>query len=133
MAITVTPRFRPTRTERLKKEPKRAREGNDEKHLANIRLLPCCVCGNPPPNTVHHLKQTGQRGMGMRSPDRFGVPMCFMAGQNCHEQIERIGSKYELEWFRKRGIEALDLAGSLWANKHSLDAMRAILRAYRGA
>lgn len=129
--MQVTPRFRPSRSERLKKEPKRKREGNDGAYLAKLRGLRCCICGNPPPNTVHHLKATGQRGIGMRSPDKFGVPMCFLQGENCHEQIERVGSKNELAWFKRRGIDAIDLAGALWANRDSLERMRAVLEAHR--
>jgi hypothetical protein len=52
-------------------------------------------------------------------------------GEDCHTQIERAGSKNELKWFADRGIQALDLAGALWSNKHSLEAMMSVLQAHR--
>lgn len=101
---------------------------DSEAYLANLRQLPCVVCGNPAPNTVHHLKATGRRGIGLKSPDRYGLPMCwFPAGEHCHNQIEAIGSKHELEWLAERGIEALDLCDRLWTVRNSLAAMRLVL------
>ncbi len=128
--------FRPSRSERAKGKPKREREGNDEAYLSLLRQLPCCICGHTPAGTVHHLKQgTGTRGTNMRSTDRFGLPMCKFGfssgGQDCHSQVERIGSRKEQAWFRERGIDCLDLAGALWSNKHSLEAMMSVLQAHR--
>ena len=132
---TVIANFRPSRSERAKGKPKKEREGNDEAYLSLLRQLPCCICGHTPAGTVHHLKQgTGTRGMGMRSTDRYGLPMCMAGfssgGQNCHGEIEAAGSKNEAAWFAERGIDALDLAAALWSNKHSLDAMWGVLMAH---
>jgi hypothetical protein len=67
----------------------------------------------------------------MRSPDKFGLPMCwFPNGNDCHGQIERIGSRKELAWFKQRGIDAIDLAGALWSNRHSLEVMQRVLEAH---
>lgn len=87
------------------------RDGNSKAHAELIRKLPCCVCPKTPGGQIHHIKATGLRGAGMRSPDKCGVPMC----PECHLQgVERAGSKNELAWFSKRGIEALELAAALW-------------------
>lgn len=100
------------------------REGNSKAHAALIRKLPCCVCPTTPGGQIHHLKATGLRGAGMRSPDKCGVPMCAQ----CHlEGVERAGSKNEIAWFQKRGIEALDLAAALWAATGDLPRMTAIV------
>lgn len=109
------------------------REGNSYAHQALIRKLPCCTCSKMPGGTIHHLKATGLRGMGRRSPDRYGVPMCA----DCHlNGVERAGSKNELDWFRKRGVEALDLASALWGATGDLPKMTKIVIAHtheRGA
>jgi hypothetical protein len=58
--------------------------------------------------------------------------MCwFPNGKNCHGEIERLGSRKELAWFKQRGIDAIDLAGGLWSNRHSLEAMQRVLAAHR--
>lgn len=127
--------FKPSRSERLKakrnRDPRADRDGNSETHLAAIRKLPCCI---PTCNVVgcdvHHLKMTGtqDRGMALRAPDRFGVPMC----RDHHEQVERIGSKNEASWFEKRGIDSIDLAGALWAASSDAAAMTKIVLAHKG-
>lgn len=100
------------------------RDGNSQRHLELIRKLPCCVCPRVPGGEAHHLKATGLRGMGMRSPDKCAVPMCHQ----CHvEGVERAGSKNELAWFEKRGIEALELAAALWGATGDLPRMTKIV------
>lgn len=124
--------FKPPRSERKHKNS--ARDGEDKVYLSRLRQLPCVICGNPAPNTVHHLKQTGHRGVALRSPDKFGLPMCMtgFAGTNdCHGQVERIGSRNELAWFRARGIDAIDLCYALWSSKHSVSAMKKVLLAHK--
>lgn len=125
--------FKPPISERMKRKPKRERDGDDEAYLAKLRQLPCVVCGNPAPNTVHHLRRTGQSGMGLRSPDKFALPMCmegFSGKTDCHGQVQR-KSKYELEWFKRHGIDALALCYALWGSKHSVEAMQKVLMAHK--
>lgn len=111
--------------------PAEKREGRDEAYLAKVRQLPCCICGFTGPVTVHHLKSTGQRGGAMKSPDRFGLPLCqFPHGQDCHGEIEAAGSKNERKWFKDRGIEPLALAAALYAARLSVEGMRRILLAH---
>lgn len=99
------------------------RDGNSLAHAALIRKLPCCICPRTPGGQIHHLKATGLRGAGMKSPDKCGVPMC----DECHLQgVERAGSKNELAWFSKRGIEALELAAALWNATGDLPKMMKI-------
>lgn len=117
-------RSKTVRAEEQSRDDHDDREGNSKKHLDLIRKLPCCTCPKTPGGQAHHIKTSGQRGMGMRSPDRFAVPMC----PECHLQgVERAGSKNEIAWFRKRGIEALDLAVALWTATGSLPQMTKIV------
>lgn len=113
------------------RKPKRRREGDDIRYRRAIKQLPCCVCFNPPPNDPHHLKRgTNDRGMGMRSSDRWAVPLCrFPAKNNCHDKVE---VSDELDWFFKRGIrDPLDLANRMWAawnREHSIEALLFAMR-----
>lgn len=53
----------------------------DPKFLAEIRKLPCVVCGKAPPSTVSHIKTRGSGG----GDDWFNcVPKCF----RCHRDWE---------------------------------------------
>lgn len=127
------PNFKRPRSERLAekvRDDNDDREGNSTKHLGLIRKLPCCVCSKMPAGEAHHLKATGLRGMGMRSPDRFAVPMCHEDHIN---GVERAGSKNELDWFAKRGVAALDLAAALWNATGDLPKMTKIVIAHKRA
>ncbi len=57
------------------------RDGNDEKHLALVRQLPCCIpgCRRGPPNDPHHLKHgpaKPERAYGRKATDRRVIPAC---------------------------------------------------------
>lgn len=111
-----------------KKERKAdSRHGMSEDHLALIRKLPCCITGRVPAGEAHHLKATGERGMGLRSTDRWAVPMAH----DSHMEVERAGSRNELGWFKARGIDAIDLATSLWLATGDLPKMTKIVIAHR--
>lgn len=87
------------------------RPGMSEPHLACVRQLPCCICAAPGPNDPHHLMATGERGMAMKSPDRWAVPMC----RKHHDEVQTCGTKNELRWFAERGIaDVLMFATHLW-------------------
>jgi hypothetical protein len=109
--------WKPKRAERLKAKQSPADKrkklpGNSEKHLAALRLLPCCIPGcTVVGSEVHHLKSGGHRGAGMKAPDRLGVPLCHEHHIN---GVERVGAKNELSWFAKFGVEPLELAAALW-------------------
>ena len=77
-------------------------------HLAFVRKKPCCVCGNECGNHAHHLRIN--HGMGMKASDEWTVPLC----PNCHlygpDAVHRYGSKLELDWFLRHGVDAKALA-----------------------
>ena len=109
-----------------KREP---REGNSPAHLACIRKLPCCLCGAQPADP-HHLMQTGERGMGMRSPDRYAIPLC----RHHHDALHSNGSKNEETFLAEQGIDGRALAAALWRLTGDIEAMhRAVFRAWQGA
>ena len=61
------------------------REGNSGAHLEAIRQLPCCVYSTPGPSDPHHLMRTdlGSRGIGMRAPDKWAIPL----GRKAHDEL----------------------------------------------
>lgn len=125
--------FRPTLRERLAAKGNSSwrddRPGMSEEHLALIRQMPCAVCLTMPAGEAHHLKQgTGERGMAIRSSDRWAVPLCPAD----HGEVERAGSRNETTWFAGRGItDALELAAALWRVSGDLPRMIAALMAHR--
>lgn len=107
-----------------KKRKKKKRAGMDPKHLEFIRRLPCCICGYEPVE-AHHLKfGTGERGMGMRSTDKWAVPLCHEHHIN---GVERFGSKMEASWFKAKGVNPLNLAKDLWGATGDIEAMWKII------
>jgi hypothetical protein len=122
------PFFKPPRAPKVKKKSAAdKRDGQSERHLELIRQLPCCCCGQAG-GEAHHLKLgTGERGMGLRSTDKWTVPMCNWE----HGEVERAGSKNEWKWFERRGIACLDLAAGLWAVTGNLEAMALVMQAHR--
>lgn len=129
------PNFKPSLRERARKKPslQERREGNCEQHASLIRALPCCVTGITPAGTIHHLKSgpaSKERGMGMKAPDWWGVPLCEDAHLN---GVERVGTRNEFSWFQAHGIaDVYELAAALWSNTGDVDRMAKIVRAHMG-
>jgi len=122
------PNFKVRKPKEKKKSAAEKREGMSEKHLALIRQLPCCVCGRAG-GEAHHCKYgTGERGMGLRSTDKFAIPLC---NEDHINGVERVGSRNEHAWFVKRGVNPLDLAAGLWSVTGDLETMKRVLAAHR--
>lgn len=119
--------------ERGPKKPKKAtwrdeRPGMSEAHLAMLRNMPCVVCHKAPAGTVHHLKAgTGERGMGVKSTDRWTLPMCF----DDHETVERVGTRNENNHFRGLGIDSFTLAIALWGARGDEALIRKLILEHR--
>lgn len=104
------------------------RGGMSRKHLANLRHQPCVACFKEPAGTVHHLKsETGERGMGLRSTDKWGLPMCPI----CHEDIERSGTKNERAVFLGWGVDPHALAAQLWDVRDEPYRMKGLIMRHR--
>lgn len=126
--------FKPSRSvrekaRRTKPSAAEKRDGNCEKHLAALRKCPCVATLRMPAGEVHHLKQgTGERGAGMRSTDRWGIPL----SRTAHEEVERAGSRNEPAMLAKWGIDdALQLASDLWRASPDVPTMTRIIYAHR--
>ena len=103
----------------------------DEAHLANIRKCPCCVCRKMPAGEAHHLQSSGERGMSLRTTDKWTVPLCTTHHTGA-DGVHLVGSKREAEWFETRGIDAVWLASALWKTRGDLAAMVNIVLTHAG-
>jgi hypothetical protein len=120
--------FKASKPERRQSKWRDRRPGMSVSHCELVRLCPCAACLLTPAGTVHHIKSgTGERGIGVRSTDRWGVPLC----PRCHEEIERIGSRHEPAHFvTVWKIDPHSLARSLWASTGDLAQMTRITIAH---
>lgn len=112
-----------------KKNWRSSRPGMSEDHLSLIRQLPCCRCGSSPPSDPHHLKSglSGERGMALKATDRWTVPLC----RSCHDELERLGTRRERDWFESFGIVPHYLAEGLWKMSGNLERMRLVIQAHK--
>lgn len=123
--------FKPTRgqrekAKRTKQSAAERRPGMSEDHLACIRKLPCLACYPfiKTAGEAHHLKMTGDRGMGLRSQDKDAVPLC----RTHHDEVERAGAKNEAAKMRSWDIkDPLQLASDLWKATGDVGRMTRIL------
>lgn len=119
--------FKPPKNPNKPRVDKRAEwPGNSKEHLKLIRRLPSCISGERPCDP-HHLKIKEERGVGMRSRDKWAVPLT----RDEHDHLEAQGSRNELRWFKKHGIEnPYELANALWKASPNLETMTKIVEAY---
>lgn len=124
--------FKVVRTAKKPRKRPRARDrrpGMSKPHTAIIRSLPCIISGIMPAGQAHHLKGTGERGMGLRSTDQWTLPLAH----GPHMALESEGSKNELQWFADRGIpDPHAVAQMLWAASPDDAAMTRIVIENRG-
>jgi hypothetical protein len=102
----------------LAKPTPKERPGMDKNHLANVRQLPCCVCGRSGGTMhPHHLLRTGEHGMGRKSSDRWCIPLDPV----CHRALHDAGN--EEDYLMRNGVDGRALASSLWACRDKPDAL----------
>ena len=125
--------FRPESKAAARKSAQQRREGNDEAHAALLRLLPCCVTGETPARTIHHLKggpAASERGVGMKATHKWGLPLSYEA----HILgVEKVATRHEHAFFRENGVDdPYELATALWQATGDLERMRKVLQAHVG-
>lgn len=122
--MALPPRIPKTLPQIGRTKPPRA--GMSREHLAWIRRLPCACCGARfmVGNHAHHLLRTGERGMGLKSPDRYAIPLCVTHHQGIHAAGDEEG------YLRRWGIDGRALADRLWrVSGDDAQGERAIARA----
>jgi hypothetical protein len=99
----------------------------DEAHLAFIRTLRCCLCGNPNPDPAHIRSANpiyGKRETGgaEKASDKWTVPLCRVH----HEEQHKAGN--ELLWWVSKGIDPFGLALALHSASGDDEICDGILR-----
>ncbi|WP_096910999.1 MULTISPECIES: DUF968 domain-containing protein [Acinetobacter] len=72
----------------------------DLKRLAEIRKLPCVVCGRSPVDAAHSNQSSHGKGMGLKACDSKTIPLC----RNHHveyDQFQRMNRSESVAWFDK--------------------------------
>ena len=89
----------------------------DKKHLAKVRLMPCCVCGKPGPSDPHHVPNKDS-GTGTKTSDYRTVPLCkpywcidYIA-EGCHKRHDRVGMK---TFWREAGLDPEEIIAEVVA------------------
>jgi len=87
---------------------------HDPDHLAYLRTLPCCVCGDDTATEAAHIRfadpMIGKNnpGIGAKPDDKYALPVCGSDHRKQHE-----GS--ETQWWAKLGIDPVKVALALYA------------------
>src|SRR5262245_35694107 len=100
-----------------------------ETYLAAVRRLPSCISGRSP-CIAHHLRCAGGRGVGMKSEDRWALPLTLDEHTACVDYTHGVRSR-EFEWFGEHGVNCLDLATGLWGAFPNEQRMLWILQGHR--
>jgi hypothetical protein len=85
----------------------------DRHHLRFVASQPCLICGRTP-SDAHHVKFAELRAIGRKVSDRYTVPLCRLH----HRDLHRRGN--ERLWWKKKGIDPLPVAATLWAETHAV-------------
>ena len=70
----------------------------DRNRLAQIRKLPCVVCGRSPVDAAHSNQSGHGKGMGLKACDSKIIPLC----RNHHveyDQLQKMNRSESVEWF----------------------------------
>lgn len=73
-------------------------------YLKYVRQTPCLACESPYPS-AHHIQRVGEKGMGLKSSDKWAVPLCH----RCHMDLHQ-GGVDEMMWWALKGVDAIKWA-----------------------
>jgi hypothetical protein len=101
----------------LPPHPERLRS---RRHLARLRLLPCCIPGcRGWPVDAHHLKCGPERGGTVRASDNFAVPLCRWTHHTAASRAGVHAAGNEAAWWRAHNLDPLVIASRLWAESET--------------
>lgn len=87
---------------------KKGKQG-DEGFLKFLRTLPCLCTGKMGQVEAHHLLDSGLRGMALKSPDRYSIPL----DAHLHRKLHDSGD--ETLFLSKYGItDAMNIADEFY-------------------
>lgn len=69
-----------------------------------LRLMMCCCgCGRPPPSDVAHSNASVHgKGMGVKSDDKFTIPLNRVCHQNLDQNLSQQTRQQQLDWFLEK-------------------------------
>lgn len=70
------------------------------KRLAEIRKLPCVVCGRSPVDAAHSNQSAHNKGLGIKASDDFTIPLCRQHHIE-YDQFQKMNRSQSVEWFAK--------------------------------
>ncbi|WP_312056858.1 DUF968 domain-containing protein [Acinetobacter courvalinii] len=70
----------------------------DAKRLAEIRELPCVVCGRSPVDAAHSNQSAHNKGLGIKASDEFTIPLCRQHHIE-YDQFQKMNRSQSVEWF----------------------------------
>ena len=70
------------------------------KRLAEIRKLPCVVCGRSPVDAAHSNQSAHNKGLGIKASDEFTIPLCRQHHIE-YDQFQKMNRSQSVEWFAK--------------------------------
>ena len=85
---------------RIPKKAKRASRWRSQAHCSFVRSHACCVCLDPAPIEVAHVRIGSGAGIGQKPDDWRTVSLC----KPCHAEQHSVG---EVSFWRKRDVEGL--------------------------
>ena len=98
----------------------------DEKHLAWLRTLPCCICHDPTATEAAHVRMSDARiakmatGIAIKPDDRFTVPLC-----SSHHREQHAGS--ERKFWQRFDRDPILLALALYSASGDLEEANRIM------
>lgn len=90
----------------------------DNRHLAYVRSLPCCVCGSTRNVEAAHIRMGCEAigkpptGMQEKPGDRWTTNLCHYHHQSGVLAQHRVGEK--VFWFEIHGLNPFEIAARLW-------------------
>ena len=72
----------------------------DRKRLAEIRKLPCVLCGSSPVDAAHSNQSSHGKGMGLKACDSKTIPLCRSHHVE-YDQFQKMNRSESVEWFDK--------------------------------
>lgn len=98
-------------------------------HLAFVRTLPCCICGDNTATEAAHVRMADRTvakpmtGIAIKPDDRFVNPLCGVHHRHQHE------AGNERDWWIMAGIDPVKLALALYSVSGNYEAGLRIIAA----
>lgn len=110
-------------------EPRKDASGQDVAYLVRVRECPCLFCGTDPCGEAAHIRFASAAfgkasGMGKRPDDKWAAPLCR------HDHLDARHAQHqgnEQAFWQRLGIPILSVCEQLYAQRHDLVAMRAVI------